>query len=63
LSFSGFTLLNDTLVFHLLTRRTGHIQSVHCVPDIISLNAFKGSKVTEAWGQRFTHWMPICESQ
>ena len=41
--------------------RTGQIQTISCVPDVISLNAFKGAQVTEMWGQSFTHWMPICE--
>ena len=41
--------------------RTGRIQSVRCVPDVISLNAFKGYNVKEAWGQAFSHWMPLCE--
>lgn len=39
--------------------RTGRIQNVRCVPDVISLNAFKGYNVKEAWGQAFSHWMPL----
>lgn len=39
--------------------RTGAVQTVRCVPEVISLSAFKGSKVTEVWGRTFTHWMPI----
>ena len=35
---------------------------MRCVPDVISLNAFKGYNVKEAWGQAFSHWMPLCES-
>ena len=40
--------------------RTGQIRNVHCVPDIISLQAFKGAGVKEAWGIGFSHWIPIC---
>ena len=47
--------------FYIFYPRTGRIQTVRCVPDIISLNAFKNNGVTELWGQGFTHWMPICE--
>ncbi|XP_064385052.1 uncharacterized protein LOC135333952 isoform X2 [Halichondria panicea] len=39
--------------------RTGRVHNVNCVPDIISLNAFRGSKVKEAWGVSFSNWFPI----
>ena len=45
----------------MLSTRSGAVQTVKCVPQVISLSAFKGSKIKEVWGQLFTHWMPICE--
>ena len=39
--------------------RTGKIQTVYCSPDIISLNAFNGLKIKQAFGENFTYLMPI----
>ena len=39
--------------------RTGKIQTVYCSPDIISLNAFNGLKIKQAFGENFSYLMPL----
>ena len=39
--------------------RTGKIQTVYCSPDIISLNAFNGLKIKQAFGENFSYLVPI----
>ncbi|KAI6655121.1 Ubiquitinconjugating enzyme subfamily protein [Oopsacas minuta] len=39
--------------------RTGKIQTVYCSPDIISLNAFNGLKIKQAFGENFSYLIPV----
>ena len=39
--------------------RTGKIQTVYCSPDIISLNAFNGLKIKQAFGEHFSYLIPV----
>jgi ubiquitin-protein ligase len=41
--------------------KSGSVQIVKCVPQVVSLSAYKSSKIREVWGESYSHWMPICE--
>jgi hypothetical protein len=39
--------------------KSGSVQIVKCVPQVVSLSAYKSSKIREVWGESYSHWMPI----